>query len=65
MAQEQKKLNSMRLLENQGIAYETFTYDPAITDGVHAAEAIWRRRARLCVVNVKLTMRLARPARRA
>jgi|SRR5690554_2623450 len=40
MAQEQKKLNSMRLLENQGIAYETFTYDPAITDGVHAAEAM-------------------------
>ena len=40
MAQEQKKLNSMRLLENQGIAYETFTYDPAIADGVHAAEAM-------------------------
>lgn len=40
MAQEQKKLNAMRLLEHQGIAYETFTYDPAITDGIHAAEAM-------------------------
>ncbi|NLE50747.1 MAG: aminoacyl-tRNA deacylase [Chloroflexi bacterium] len=40
MAQEQKKLNAMRLLENQGIAYETFTYEPAIQDGVHAAEAM-------------------------
>lgn len=40
MAEDQKKLNSMRLLENQGIAYETFTYDPAIQDGVHVAEAM-------------------------
>ncbi|HMM29215.1 MAG: aminoacyl-tRNA deacylase [Chloroflexota bacterium] len=40
MAHEHKKLNAMRFLETQGVAYETFTYDPAILDGVHAAEAM-------------------------
>jgi Cys-tRNA(Pro)/Cys-tRNA(Cys) deacylase len=34
------KLNSMRLLEAQGIAYETHTYDEAITDAVGAAQAM-------------------------
>ncbi len=34
------KLNSMRLLEAQGIAYETHTYDETITDGVGAAQAM-------------------------
>ncbi len=37
---EHRKLNSMRFLEAQGVAYETFTYDPSIQDGVHAAEAM-------------------------
>ncbi len=34
------KLNSMRFLEARGVPYEVFTYDPAITDGVGAAEAM-------------------------
>ena len=40
MADQTKKLNSMRFLENQDVAYETFTYDANITDGVGAAEAM-------------------------
>lgn len=40
MAKDAPKLNSMRLLEAQGVEYETHTYDPAITDGVGAAEAM-------------------------
>ena len=40
MGEDVKKLNSMRLLESHGVAYETFTYDPAITDGVGAAQAM-------------------------
>ena len=34
------KLNAMRFLEAQGVAYEVFTYDPSITDGVGAAKAM-------------------------
>ena len=34
------KLNSMRLLEAQGIAYETHSYDETIIDGVGAAQAM-------------------------
>lgn len=37
---EQPKLNSMRLLDQRGTAYEVFTYDPSIRDGVSAAEAM-------------------------
>ncbi|MBN1201908.1 MAG: aminoacyl-tRNA deacylase [Anaerolineae bacterium] len=40
MADEIKKLNSMRFLEAQGVEYETFTYDAGIRDGVGAAEAM-------------------------
>lgn len=40
MSEEIKKLNSMRFLENQGVAYEVFNYAPDIVDGVHAAEAM-------------------------
>ncbi len=40
MAEESVKLNAMRVLEAQGVTYETFTYDEAITDGVSAAEAM-------------------------
>lgn len=40
MSNEVPKLNAMRLLETHGIAYETFTYDEAITDGVGAAQAM-------------------------
>jgi Cys-tRNA(Pro)/Cys-tRNA(Cys) deacylase len=40
MNEDVKKLNSMRLLEAQNIAYEVFTYDDKITDGVGAAEAM-------------------------
>jgi Cys-tRNA(Pro)/Cys-tRNA(Cys) deacylase len=35
-----KKLNSMRWLEAQDVAYETHTYDEAIHDGEGAAEAM-------------------------
>lgn len=38
--EEAPKLNAMRVLEAQDIAYETFTYDDSITDGVGAAEAM-------------------------
>ncbi len=34
------KLNAMRFLEAQGVAYEVHNYDPAITDGIGAAEAM-------------------------
>jgi Cys-tRNA(Pro)/Cys-tRNA(Cys) deacylase len=40
MTDETKKLNAMRLLEAQGVAYETLTYDDKITDGVSAADAM-------------------------
>jgi Cys-tRNA(Pro)/Cys-tRNA(Cys) deacylase len=40
MNEDVKKLNSMRLLEAQNVAYEVFTYDDKITDGVSAAEAM-------------------------
>jgi Cys-tRNA(Pro)/Cys-tRNA(Cys) deacylase len=40
MSEDVKKLNSMRLLEAQNVAYEVFTYDEKITDGVGAAEAM-------------------------
>jgi Cys-tRNA(Pro)/Cys-tRNA(Cys) deacylase len=40
MSEDVKKLNSMRLLEAQNVAYEVFTYDDKITDGVSAAEAM-------------------------
>ncbi len=40
MSAEVKKLNSMRLLEAQGIAYKVHTYDEKITDGVGAAQAM-------------------------
>jgi len=39
-AEDIKKLNSMRLLEAQGVAYKTHTYDEKITDGVGAAQAM-------------------------
>ena len=35
-----KKLNSMRLLESRGIAYEIHTYDPAIRDARQVAAAV-------------------------
>jgi Cys-tRNA(Pro)/Cys-tRNA(Cys) deacylase len=40
MADQVQKLNSMRLLETHDIAYEVFTYDESITDGVKAAQAM-------------------------
>jgi Cys-tRNA(Pro)/Cys-tRNA(Cys) deacylase len=40
MTEDTKKLNSMRFLEAQNVAYEVFTYDEKITDGVGAAEAM-------------------------
>lgn len=40
MSDEAKKLNSMRFLEAQNVAYETLTYDEAIQDGVGVAEAL-------------------------
>lgn len=40
MADETKKLNSMRALEQQHIDYETHAYDSTITNGVLAAEAM-------------------------
>jgi Cys-tRNA(Pro)/Cys-tRNA(Cys) deacylase len=40
MSEDIKKLNSMRFLEAQEVAYEVFTYDEAIQDGVGAAEAM-------------------------
>jgi Cys-tRNA(Pro)/Cys-tRNA(Cys) deacylase len=40
MADDTRKLNSMRFLEAQGIDYETLTYDSEIHDGVGAAEAM-------------------------
>jgi Cys-tRNA(Pro)/Cys-tRNA(Cys) deacylase len=40
MSDDIKKLNSMRFLEAQNVAYETFTYDETITDGSGAAEAM-------------------------
>lgn len=39
-AEDIKKLNSMRLLEAQGVAYKVHTYDEQITDGVGAAQAM-------------------------
>ncbi len=39
-AQKVEKLNSMRLLEAQGVAYQVHTYDEKITDGVGAAQAM-------------------------
>ncbi|GAB4409229.1 MAG: aminoacyl-tRNA deacylase [Anaerolineae bacterium] len=39
-AQKIEKLNSMRLLEAQGVAYTVHTYDEKITDGVGAAQAM-------------------------
>jgi Cys-tRNA(Pro)/Cys-tRNA(Cys) deacylase len=35
-----KKLNSMRFLEAQGVEYEAFSYDESIHDGVSAAQAM-------------------------
>ncbi len=35
-----KKLNSMRFLEAQGVEYQAFSYDEAIHDGVSAAQAM-------------------------
>jgi Cys-tRNA(Pro)/Cys-tRNA(Cys) deacylase len=40
MTDETKKLNSMRFLEAQDVAYEVHTYDETIHDGVGAAEAM-------------------------
>ena len=40
MSEETRKLNSMRFLEAQNVAYETHTYDDSITDGVSAAQAM-------------------------
>lgn len=40
MSEDVKKLNSMRFLESQKVEYETLNYDPKITDGVGAAEAM-------------------------
>lgn len=40
MKDDIKKLNSMRFLEAQGIAYETFSYDPTVQDGIGAAQAM-------------------------
>jgi Cys-tRNA(Pro)/Cys-tRNA(Cys) deacylase len=40
MSDSVKKLNSMRFLESQGVAYEVFSYDDKITDGVSAAQAM-------------------------
>jgi Cys-tRNA(Pro)/Cys-tRNA(Cys) deacylase len=40
MSEDTKKLNSMRFLDAQNVAYEVFTYDEKITDGVGAAEAM-------------------------
>lgn len=40
MADSTKKLNSMRLLESQDVAYEVHTYSDTIQDGVSAAEAM-------------------------
>ncbi len=37
-----KKLNSMRLLEARGIAYETHHYDPGIRDAKQVAAAVGR-----------------------
>jgi Cys-tRNA(Pro)/Cys-tRNA(Cys) deacylase len=37
---EDVKTNAMRLLDNQDVAYEVFTYEPNITDGAGAAEAM-------------------------
>lgn len=37
---DKPKLNAMRLLDGQGIAYETYTYDENIGDGVGAAQAM-------------------------
>ena len=34
------KLNAMRFLEAQNVAYEVHTYDPTITDGIGAAAAM-------------------------
>ncbi len=34
------KLNAMRFLEAQDVAYEVLTYDPTITDGIGAAKAM-------------------------
>lgn len=40
MADDVKKLNSMRFLEAQNVEYETFTYDESIQGGIPAAEAM-------------------------
>lgn len=40
MADDIKKLNSMRLLEANEASYEVHTYDESITDGVGAADAM-------------------------
>jgi Cys-tRNA(Pro)/Cys-tRNA(Cys) deacylase len=40
MTDDTKKLNSMRFLEAQDVAYEVHTYDEAIHDGEGAAEAM-------------------------
>lgn len=40
MSEDIKKLNSMRFLDAQNVAYEVLTYDDKITDGVSAAEAM-------------------------
>jgi Cys-tRNA(Pro)/Cys-tRNA(Cys) deacylase len=40
MTDETKKLNSMRFLEAQNVAYETLAYDENIRDGEGAAEAM-------------------------
>lgn len=40
MADDVRKLNSMRFLESQKVPYEVFSYDADIHDGIHAAEAM-------------------------
>ncbi|MEO1287874.1 MAG: YbaK/EbsC family protein [Chloroflexota bacterium] len=40
MAKKQKKLNSMRLLEANNIAYEVMEYDTSLKDAMEVAEAV-------------------------
>ncbi len=40
MARKGKKLNAMRLLEQQGIAYEVFEFSPELHSAVAVAEAV-------------------------
>ena len=54
-----KKLNSMRLLEAKGLAYETRHYDPQIRDAREVAEAVGQP-----VAEVFKTLVVAAPARK-